>query len=95
MSPEIVSIILLSLVFIIATWRDVNMGFLGFLSAVVLGAGFLGLDVEGSLAGFPIDLFVTLVGLTYLFGFAQDNGAIDVIVRWSVRLIRGRLGIAP
>ncbi|GAA4285314.1 SLC13 family permease [Brevibacterium daeguense] len=95
MTPEIISIVLLILMFVIATWRDVNMGFLGFIAAVALGAGVLGFDLDESLAGFPVDLFVTLVGLTYLFGFAQDNGAIDVIVRWAMRLVRGRLAIAP
>src|SRR5699024_863002 len=34
-----------------------------------------------SLSGFPIDLFITFVGLTYLFGFTQNNGAIDVLGR--------------
>ncbi|MGO1544586.1 MAG: SLC13 family permease [Gulosibacter sp.] len=95
MTPEIISLILLALMFIIATWRDVNMGFLGFLAAAVLGVGVLGLRLDDALIGFPIDLFVTLVGLTYLFGFAQNNGAIDVLVRWSLKLVRGKLAIAP
>lgn len=95
MTPEIISLILLALMFVIATWRDVNMGFLGFLAAAVLGVGVLGLSLDDALIGFPIDLFVTLVGLTYLFGFAQNNGAIDVLVRWSLKLVRGKLAIAP
>lgn len=53
------------------------------------------LTPEEFLAGFPIDLFLTLVGLTYLFGFAQNNGAIEVIVRWCVKLVGGRIGLMP
>src|SRR5699024_11129226 len=41
----------------------------------------LHVDLETSLSGFPIDLFITFVGLTYLFGFTQNNGAIDVLGR--------------
>lgn len=33
--------------------------------------------------------------LTYLFGFAQNNGAIDVLVRWSLKLVRGKVSITP
>lgn len=95
MSPEIISIILLAVMFVIATWRDVNMGFLGFLAAALLGVGVLHVDLEASLSGFPTDLFITLVGLTYLFGFAQNNGAIDVLVRWCLKLVRGKVSITP
>ncbi len=95
MSPEAVSIVILAVMFIIGTWREVNMGLLGFIAAAGLGILGLGLDLDESLAGFPVDLFLTLVGLTYLFGFAQNNGAIDVLVHWCVKLVRGRVAAAP
>jgi di/tricarboxylate transporter len=38
---------------------------------------------------------VALVGLPYLFGFAQSNGAIEVLVRWSMKLVRGNIALAP
>ena len=95
MSLEAVSIVILAVMFIIGTWREVNMGLLGFIAAAGLGILGLGLDLDESLAGFPVDLFLTLVGLTYLFGFAQNNGAIDVLVHWCVKLVRGRVAAAP
>jgi len=95
LSPEAVSIVILAVMFIIGTWREVNMGLLGFIAAAGLGILGLGLDLDESLAGFPVDLFLTLVGLTYLFGFAQNNGAIDVLVHWCVKLVRGRVAAAP
>jgi di/tricarboxylate transporter len=94
-SVELISVIILGLMFVIATWRDVNMGILGFVAAFVLGTFFLNLAVADVWQGFPADLFVALVGLTYLFGFAQNNGAIDVLVAWSVTLIRGNAAFAP
>ena len=95
MSLEVVSIILLAIMFVIGTWRDVNMGLLGFVAAFGLGTIGLSLSAKDALAGFPVDLFITLVGLTYLFGFAQNNGAIDVLVHWCVRLVRGNVALAP
>ena len=95
MSLEAVSIVILAVMFIIGTWREVNMGLLGFIAAAGLGILGLGLDLDESLAGFPVDLFLTLLGLTYLFGFAQNNGAIDVLVHWCVKLVRGRVAAAP
>src|SRR5687768_16489801 len=81
--------------FVIATWRDLNMGVLGFVAAFVLGTFFLHLEISEVWEGFPADLFVALVGLTYLFGFAQNNGAIEVLVTWSMRLVRGNVALAP
>ena len=95
MSVKLISIIILALMFVTATWRDLNMGVLGFVAAFVLGAFFLQLDIDSVWKGFPVDLFVALVGLTYLFGFAQNHGAIEVLVTWSMRLVRGNVALAP
>ena len=46
-------------------------------------------------SGFPGDLFVTLVGITYLFAIAQKNGTIDLLVAGAVRLVRGRVAAIP
>jgi hypothetical protein len=94
-SVEVTSIVILVLIFVIATWRDVNMGVLGIVAAFIFGTFVLHLDTNDVWKGFPVDLFVTLVGLTYLFGFAQGNGAIEVLVRWSMRLVRGNVALAP
>ncbi|WP_434594700.1 SLC13 family permease [Brevibacterium sp. 1718] len=95
MSAELICVIVLGLMFVIGTWRDINMGLLGFIAAAGVGSLVLHQMPEEFLAGFPVDLFLTLVGLTYLFGFAQNNGAIEVIVRWCVKLVGGRIGLMP
>ena len=43
MSAEVISVLALVLMFVVATWRDVNMGVLGFVLAALVGAGALGL----------------------------------------------------
>jgi di/tricarboxylate transporter len=56
----------------------------------------LGVPGDGEITGgFPGDLFVLLVGLTYLFALAQNNGTVDLVVQWSMRLVRGRLAAVP
>ena len=41
------------------------------------------------IAGFPGGLFLTLVGITWLFALAQNNGTIDWLVRLAVRVVLG------
>ena len=95
MSPEVISIIILALMFIIGTLRGVNMGVLGFVAAFAVGLSAVGMTVDEIAAGFPVDLFLALMGLTFLFGFAQNNGSIDFLVRWGLRAVRGRVAAAP
>lgn len=95
MSAELICVIVLGLMFVIGTWRDINMGLLGFIAAAGVGGLVLHQAPEEFLAGFPVDLFLTLIGLTYLFGFAQNNGVIEVIVNWCVKLVGGRTALMP
>ena len=44
---------------------------------------------------FPAGLFLTLVGITYLFAIAQNNGTIDWLVQLAVRAVRGRIAAIP
>jgi di/tricarboxylate transporter len=46
-------------------------------------------------AGFPIDLFLTLAGVTLLFAQAHVNGTLDVVAHNAIRLCRGRVGVVP
>ncbi len=95
MSPEIACIIGLVVLFVVGTALPVNMGALAFVMAFVVGGVFVDLSAASILAGFPGDLFVTLVGITYLFAIAQNNGTIDWLVRQAVRSVRGRTVAIP
>ncbi|MBZ6306506.1 SLC13 family permease [Streptomyces olivaceus] len=95
MSPELISILVLVVVFVIATTRSVNMGALAFAAAFGVGTLVADLDADGIFAGFPGDLFVVLVGVTYLFAIARANGTTDWLVHASVRLVRGRVVLIP
>ena len=95
MSPELISILVLAVVFVIATTRSINMGALAFAAAFGVGTLVADLDSDGIFAGFPGDLFVVLVGVTYLFAIARSNGTTDWLVHASVRLVRGRVALIP
>ncbi|MDT0390515.1 SLC13 family permease [Streptomyces dubilierae] len=95
MSPELLSILVLVVVFVIATTRSVNMGALAFAAAFGVGGLVADLDADGIFAGFPGDLFVVLVGVTYLFAIARANGTTDWLVHAAVRLVRGRVALIP
>jgi Na+/H+ antiporter NhaD/arsenite permease-like protein len=94
-SPEIVSILVLVVIFIIATTLPVNMGVLAFAAAVLVGSLVAGLTADDIFAVFPGDLFIVLVGVTYLFGIAQVNGTVDWLVHLAVRGVGGHLAAIP
>lgn len=94
MAIQIAAIVLLAVMFLIATLLPVNMGALALVGAFVIGL-LAHLPSKDIFAGFPGDLFVTLVGITYLFAIAQNNGTVDWSVQRAVRLVRGRLAVIP
>ena len=94
MSNELVSIIVLIAVFLVATTMGINMGVLGIVAAFGLGTA-LGVSEDDIFAGFPGDLFVILVGVTFLFAIATNNGTVDWLISASVRSVGGRTAAIP
>ena len=95
MGAQTAAIAGLVVMFIVATVLPINMGALAFALAFLVGTVFMGLRADQIIAGFPGDLFVTLVGITYLFAIAQKNGTIDFLVHSAVRMVRGRIAAIP
>lgn len=95
MSHEIIALAVLAIVFLIATLRGVNMGALALVASFIVGLSVYGVSVDDVLSGFPADLFVILVGVTYLFALAKNNGTVDWIVHSAVRAVGGRVALVP
>jgi di/tricarboxylate transporter len=95
MSPQLISIYALAAMFVVATILPVNMGVLAFVGAFLVGTLVAGQTTSAIIAGFPGGLFLTLVGITFLFAIAQNNGTIDWLVRMAVRAVRGRIAAIP
>jgi Na+/H+ antiporter NhaD/arsenite permease-like protein len=94
-SPEIISILALVAIFAIATFLPINMGALAFVAAFLVGTLAVGMTTDDILAGFPGELVLTLIGVTYLFAIAQNNGTVDLLVRGAVKLVAGRVALIP
>jgi di/tricarboxylate transporter len=95
-----ISLAALLLVILLSCTTSVNPGFLAIALAWVIGvylAPFWGREftVGEVMAGFPTDLFLTLVGVTLLFTLARDNGTLDQVVRTALRGCRGNVGLIP
>ncbi len=95
MSNHMLSIYVLGAMFVLATALPINMGVIAFVGAFLVGTAIAGFKAKEIMAGFPADLFLTLVGITYLFALAQNNGTIDWLVRLAVRAVRGRIAAIP
>jgi di/tricarboxylate transporter len=100
-SSQLVSILVLIAVFLIATVLPVHMGALAFVAAFIMGF-FLFQDPADPEAYadtifdfFPGSLFVILVGVTYLFAIAKNNGTVDWLVHAAVTAAGGRLIAIP
>jgi di/tricarboxylate transporter len=94
MSQEVTSILVLVAIFAIGTLRPINMGLLGITAAFIVGSA-VGVSEDDIFAGFPGDLFIILVGVTYLFAIANNNGTVDWLVHAAVKSVGGRVALIP
>ena len=95
MGPEWVAIIGLVALFVVGTVLPINMGALAYVAAWLVGMYALDLDEKEILAGVSGDLVLTLIGVTYLFAIARNNGTVDLIVQSAVRAVGGRVALIP
>jgi di/tricarboxylate transporter len=99
-SVQLVLILILLVVFLIATVLPVHMGALALVAAFIAAYFIYGLDEElpyddAVFGFFPGSLFVVLVGVTYLFAIAKNNGTVDWLVHAAVKASGGRLSAIP
>jgi di/tricarboxylate transporter len=95
-----ISLAALVLVIVLSCTIAVNPGFVSVVFAWVIGIFLAPLcgrpfTMSEVLAGFPTDLFLTLVGATLLFSMARGNGTLDHVVRLVVHGCRGNAGLIP
>jgi Na+/H+ antiporter NhaD/arsenite permease-like protein len=95
MSGQIISIAVLLVVFVIGTVRPVNLGAVALVATFGVGMLVAGESFDKAISGFPIAVFVLLVGVTYLFGVASVNGTIEWLVTSAARLVRENRVVIP
>jgi di/tricarboxylate transporter len=85
----------LALAIVLSCTTRLNVGLLAIALAWIIGVYVGDLPLREVTAGFPVDLFLTLAGVTLLFSQARVNGTLDVVAHNALRLCRGRVGFVP
>ena len=89
------SLIALVIAMIVSCFTQLNVGVLALALAWIVGVYVGSMTLNEVLAGFPVQLFLTLAGVTLLFTQAHLNGTLDRIAHAAVRLCRGNVGLIP
>lgn len=95
MTPDVASLIALLLAIVLSCTSRINVGVLSIALAWLIGVYMAAMKPDAVAAGFPASLFVTLAGVTLLFGLAQVNGTLDGLAQRAVRLARGNARVLP
>ena len=74
---------------------SVNVGVVSLAMAWIVGVYMGGMPVAKVVAAFPLDLLLNLVGITLLFGMANNNGTLGRMAARAVRACRGSAGVIP
>lgn len=94
MSLEILSLVALLVVVAISCLSSINLGLLALTFAWVIGAYIAPaydatFSAKKVIEGFPADLMLQLVGMSWLFTQAQLNGTLARLAQWGVKACRG------
>lgn len=95
MSPATLSLLALLVVIGVSLTSRVNVGVLAVALAWPIALLAAGWKSDALMAVFPASLFLTLLGVTLLFGVAQSNGTIEALTHRAVRLCGGNAALLP
>ncbi len=95
MSLAWISVAALALAVILSCTTTINVGVLSLALALLVGVFLGGMSPDAVLAGFPVALLITLIGVTLLFSIAECNGTLARLTSRAVRLCRGHAGVLP
>jgi di/tricarboxylate transporter len=95
MSLAWLSLAALAIAMIVSCFTQLNVGVLGLALAWIVGVYLGGMSLNEVVSGFPVQLFLTLAGVTLLFTQAQLNGTLDRVAHAAVRVCRGNTGLVP
>ncbi len=90
-----ISLAALILAITLSMVTSVNVGVVSLAMAWIVGVYLGGMPVAKVIGAFPIDLLINLVGVTLLFGMANNNGTLGRIASRAVRACKGNAGVIP
>ncbi|HYE88644.1 MAG TPA: SLC13 family permease [Vicinamibacterales bacterium] len=74
---------------------SMNVGVVSLAMAWIVGVYLGGMPVAKVIGAFPVDLLINLVGVTLLFGMANNNGTLGRLAARAVRACKGNAGVIP
>lgn len=95
MSPALLSVLALLLAIVLSMTTRLNVGLAAIVFAWLVGTVSAHQTPDAIMRGFPSSLFLTLVGMTLLFGAAEVNGTLERLAHRAVRLTGGRTTLLP
>jgi di/tricarboxylate transporter len=90
-----VSLIALIVAITLSMVTAVNVGVVSLSLAWIVGVYLGGMPLAKVIGTFPIDLLLNLVGVTLLFGMADNNGTLGRIAARAVAACKGNAGVIP
>lgn len=91
---SIISLVILLITIVIGFVKKINMGVLALGFSLILG--YLGkVSASNIIKGFNSSLFLMLVGVSILFGIAQHNGTLNLIVKKLIKLSGKKAWLIP
>ena len=94
-TPALASIVVLVAIVLFSCFRDINVGILGTAGGLIVGMAFSGMKINAVYAGWPLSLFMILVGVTFMFSAAQVNGTMEKFSAVCVRLAKANIALIP
>ncbi|HUR60571.1 MAG TPA: SLC13 family permease, partial [Opitutaceae bacterium] len=95
MNPAALSLTALLVVIAFSLTSRINVGILAIALAWPIALFAAGWKADALMAAFPSSLFLTLLGVTLLFGIAHKNGTLDLVARRAVAACGGITALLP
>jgi len=89
------SLIALVIAVTLSCFTQLNIGVLAIAFAWGIGVYAGGMTLREVTSGFPVDIFLTLTGVTLIFSQARVNGTLARVSHEAVRVAGGRVGFVP
>jgi len=95
MSLAWISLLALATAITLSMFTQVNVGVVSLALAWLVGVYLGGIPLSQVIGTFPVQLFLTLAGVTLLFGMAAANGTLGRVASRAVHVCRGNAGLIP
>jgi di/tricarboxylate transporter len=95
MDPAVGWLAAFAAVMVLSLCSRINVGIVALVAAWAVGSGLAGLSADEVCGAFPARLFLTLLGVTLLFGGADRNGSLAAVTQRIVAGCRGVPAVMP